>query len=112
MSDKKRKPIGQVVLLEPPKDEGSRALILQGDQVQEGTIGGMKEGQPLNGKEVIQLGPHPQSPFVYNLMERVSFEPDTPEESTSKGPAKVTSRAYRSNYDSIFGRKDDDALPN
>ena len=114
MSDK-RKPIGQVVLLEPPKEEGSRALVVQGDRVEEGTIGGMKEGQSLNGRDVIQLGPHPQSPFVFNLMERVSFSSDEPDPSDEggKGPAKVTSRAYRASYDSIFGRKgNDDALPN
>lgn len=112
MSDKK--PIGQVVLLEPPKEGGSRALVVQNGEVQEGTIGSMKEGQPLNGREVIQLAPHPQSPVVYNLMERVSFTPDTEDTPDSsedgRGPAQVASPAYRANYDAIFGGKG--SLPN
>jgi hypothetical protein len=112
MSDKK--PIGQVVLLEPPKEGGSRALVVQGDRVEEGTIGGVKEGQPLNGRDMIQLGPHPQSPIVYNLMERVSFTPDTEDAPDSqeggRGPAQVASPAYRANYDVIFGGKG--GLPN
>ena len=110
---KGKKPIGQVVLLEPPKKEGSRVLVVQGNHVEEGTVRGIQDGQPLNGGDLVHLGLHPQSPVVYNLLERESFSNEEQGgTSGNKGPAKVTSREYRENYDQIFGKEDGDALPN
>jgi hypothetical protein len=97
-----------VVLLEPPSKKGADALLVSDDgTVESGRIGGLKEGQPLNGKEMLRLSPHPDSPVVWNVKERVSFEGESQK---SKGPAKVTNQAYRNNYDEIFGASDD--LPN
>jgi len=106
MSDN-QKPKEHIVLLEPPSEEGSEALLVSDDgTVEHGHLGGVKEGQNLNGMDMIQLAPHRNSPMVWSVKDRMSFR----SEEGSKGPAKVTSKAFRDNYDLIFG--DGDAAPN
>jgi hypothetical protein len=109
MSDNESKPKEHVVLLEPPKEEGSEAMLVSSDgRVEFGRLGGAKEGQDLRGMDMVQLAPHRNSPVVWNVKDRMSFRS---EEEGSKGPAKVNSKAFRDNYERIFGG-DDDALPN
>jgi hypothetical protein len=60
----------------------------------------------LEGREMVQLAQHRNSPVVWEVKDRVSFRAEG-----SKGPPKVTSKAFRDNYDKIFG-EDSDALPN
>lgn len=105
MSETKTKE--HVVLLEPPKEGGSEAMLVGSDGcVEFGLLGQAKEGQDLRGMDVIQLAPHRNSPMVWNVKDRMSFRQDE----GVKGPAKVSSKAFRDNYERIFG--DDDALPN
>lgn len=107
MSEKKVRE--HVVLLEPPKEEGSEAMLVSSDgRVEFGRLGGAKEGQDLRGMDMVQLAPHRNSPVVWNVKDRMSFR----SEEGSKGPAKVNNKAFRDNYDRIFGEADGDALPN
>ena len=94
--------VGKIVLLEPPQEGETRALVLQDSSVEEGYLSPLREGEPINGREMIQLGPCAGSPQVWDILERTSFSEDR------SGPAKVTSPAYRDNYDSIFSKD----LPN
>jgi hypothetical protein len=101
------KPEQHIVLLEPPRDEGSEALLVSDDgYVEHGYLRDVQEGKPLNGSDMIQVAPHPNSPLVWRVKDRMSFR-------EGGGPAKYTSRAYRNNYDQIFGKeKEPDALLN
>lgn len=97
MTDTKKRQ--HVVMLEPLKPEGSEALLVSEDGIVEhGRMGMMKEGQNLNGLDMVQLAPHRNSPMVWEVKDRVSFR-----EEGSKGQAKVNSKLFRDNYDKIFG---------
>jgi hypothetical protein len=101
MTKKKRQ---HVVLLEPPSEEGAEALLISDDgTVESGRLGGLKEGQPLNGRDMLHLAPHRNSPVVWSVKDRTSFQAEG-----SKGPAKVNSKVFRDNYDKIFGKAEDD----
>lgn len=100
MSTEKSK--GRVVLLEPPCPvHGAEAVVLREDGgVERGRIGPpIREGQDLRGVEVLHVSPLNHSPVVWDLKDRMVFGADG---SVTKGPAKVTSHSYRSNYDQIF----------
>jgi len=98
-----------VVMLEPEKENGTEAMLVRSDgHVEFGVMGRAREGQDLRGLDLVQLAPHANSPVVWNVKERTSFRS---EGSQSSGPAKVNSKAFRDNYERIFGG-DDDALPN
>lgn len=58
----------------------------------------MKEGMPLEpGSEVVNGSAREGEPGVYDLQTICKIE--------HKGPARVATNQYRSNYDQIFGAK-------
>jgi len=67
-------------------------------QICSGIMRPVREGEPLY-EGAVHLE-HKQGD-TYKVTD--IFEP--PAEATSKGPAKVNSRAYRANYDAIFGNR-------
>jgi hypothetical protein len=71
-------------------------------ELQAGILHVTKEGEPIpEGTTLIQLKKHEGSMYeVEELYSRPSTSLDAPSK-----PAKVTSNAYRSNWDNIFGNK-------
>jgi hypothetical protein len=62
----------------------------------------LKEGKPLSSSsEILRLHPREESPLLFDVEE--SYRPDSEQYSDHHdGPARVTSNAYRRNWDAIF----------
>jgi len=99
----------QLALLGPKLPDGSQPML----RMQEGADGGteyasgvvqpLEDGKPLNPEaEELDMKRIENSPFYEVLSMRGS---EHTEKGWHKGPAKVTSNAYREGYDRIFSRK-------
>ena len=82
----------QVLVLDALPSGDLAAVRIRNGQAQLGTISvaGSGLGEPIN------LSPHGDHPDLFDVTPRVS---------SSHGPAKVNSSAFRSGWDSIFGQK-------
>lgn len=110
METKKKK--DKIVLLEPMNEKGTNVLKVDKEGVRPAVIKPHKEGAPLLSDGLVRLE-ETGCPIVYestSLWEGEGKE-ETKSESSSKGPAKVNSPAFRANWDQIFGGGDGE-LPN
>ncbi len=97
--DASERPRGpDVVLLGPRTADGGGVHVLRARQerIEIGELRPLAEGRPIAG-EVLTLAPREGNPRVCDVKE--SFAPRLPQ----KGPAKVSSKAYREGWDDIFG---------
>lgn len=95
MSDDKHEHPGEdFVVLGPKTEDGRQTAIRHREDhtVELCEVYPVQDGRPISeNSEIVQLsGEGP----VYRV-----------ESSTRKGPAKVANRAFRENYDAIFGKK-------
>lgn len=81
--------------------QGLRALRSRPGKLELAEIRKLKEGQPINTGEVVSLQPRQESPLLWD----VDVQYSVGEESSTVGPPKVTSQKYRSNWDTVFGKK-------
>ncbi len=106
-----------VVLLHGRTDdnEGYRAVRAREGRVELAEIRPARDGRPLTGSELVRLRPRPELPLLCDV--EVLFRGEAPDsEGTAEregqreaaagtgheGPARVTSRSYRENWDEIF----------
>lgn len=78
--------------------EGIRVLRAREGKVEAGELRAMKQGVPLASGEVVCLSQRAEHPLLWDVKVQCRVE-------TGKGhggPARVASRAYRRNWDSIF----------
>ena len=101
---------GDVVLLHSPTEdgEGTRVLRARDGRLEVGEVRPLKEGRPITGAEVVSLTPRPDAPRVCDV--KVHVKPPTPAAGAPKslphkGPARVTSGAYRDGWDALFGAR-------
>lgn len=95
-SDAKRK--GEdVLLVHSPTDDGRgwRVLRKREERLELGAIRPVEEGRPIQG-ELVSLKPRDGTP-LFDV--EVQYAPPR----SSAGPARVSSDAYRSGWDAIFG---------
>lgn len=76
--------------------QGIRVLRAREGRVEAGELRAMKEGAPISG-EVVSLKQRQEHPLLWDV--DVQYRPRT---NSHAGPARVSSRAYRDNWDSIF----------
>src|SRR5579859_590608 len=101
MGEGEKKDVDVVFLHSPTEDgEGARVIRARRGEVEAGEVRPLKEGKTLGGGEVVTLHPRPDSPRVCD----VKSEYAVPTRS-SNGPAQVATRAYRDEWERIFGRK-------
>ena len=98
-----------VVVLGPPTADGGGFHVLRAREecLEAGELRALEQGQPIQG-EVVTLEPRKDQPRVLDVTD--SWIPPGPR---AKGPAKVSTQAYREGWDEIFGRRagrDGDAL--
>lgn len=84
-----------------PAGDGFRVIRARNDAFELGELRTMKAGQPIHG-EVVQLSRREESPRVFDVTTVLPSR--TPTAEPGKGPAKVTTSAYRSGWDAVFGR--------
>lgn len=113
-SDSGRK--DDVVLLHSPAEsgEGVRVIRKREDTIELGELRPMREGQPIHG-EVVRLTQREEHSLLFDcevMVPRPAPKEAAPEQKAEapralphKGPARVTSDAYRGGWDAIFGKK-------
>lgn len=101
----------KVHILGPVCPEHGATIKTDDDQL--AMIVPLKEGEPLNGREAVSVGPRNEdgSYDLTTLIEGTSpFDapPERRPESrpTSKGPAQYATKESRESWDRIFGKKD------
>jgi len=97
MTDSAKK--ADVVLLAGPTEDGKGANVVRvrPGQLETGEVRPLEDGKPITG-EVVRLSPREQTPAVCDV--EVLHSP--PRHASSK-PPQVANRAYRENWDAIFG---------
>lgn len=78
--------------------EGLRALRSRPGRIEATELRAVREGRPLTG-ELVRLLPREESPLLWNV--DVQYSQD--EQRGHAGPARITSEAYRDNWERIFG---------
>jgi hypothetical protein len=105
------KPLDQMLLGPQVTPDGGRTFIRrQPNQMSGGICRPLKHGEALMG-DVVQL--QRVEGDLYNVVEnlpsmtnlRPSIDPRPPIESRASGPAMVSSDAYRSGWENVFGAK-------
>ena len=102
----KKKPKRDLLIHHPTVD-GAVMRVKEDGTIKTGTVHPPKEGEPIDG-ELVTLYDTPMSPAVHEC--ETVFDPS--EYGITKGPAKVTSAAYRANWDIIFGPSKDNSQLN
>jgi hypothetical protein len=101
-----------VALLYAPTDDGKGARILRSrdGNIEAGEVRPAKDGQPLQGGELVRLEPRADAPCVcdvrvlHEARPRESSAPPAPPTSAPTGrPAQVATEDYRVNWDRVFG---------
>lgn len=97
--DSKRKGEDVLVVHSPTDDgRGWRVLRKREERLEVGAIRPVEEGKPLQG-ELVSLRPREGTP-LYDV--EVQYAPPR----AHAGPARVSTDAYRSGWDAIFGAED------
>ena len=101
-----------VVLIHGVTDDrrGYKVLRAREGTLEAGAVRPLEHGKPIVG-EVVKLKPRENCPLVCDVEVDVP-RLETERAARGKGPAKVANDAYRKNWDAIWARRDDDALPN
>jgi len=91
-----------VVLLGPPTADGAGVHVIRAreERIETGELRALQEGKPIVG-EVVTLKPRKENPRVCDVADSFSSEGGR----SHKGPARVSSQAYRDGWDEIFGSK-------
>ncbi len=94
-----------LVVGELPENKGIAVLRQrsEGAPVEAGVVRSVREGEPIVG-ELVTLKPTPDNPRLCDVEVQVDARPGA----AHKGPARVVSEAYRSNWDEIFGKREPD----
>jgi hypothetical protein len=90
--------------------EGVRALRSRPKRLDLAEIRPVKQGQPLQGGELVRLRRRGEGPLLYDVEVQHADESDA--SADHAGPPRVTSSAYRRNWETIFGKKSRKPLPN
>ena len=102
-------PASDVVILGPPTADGAGVHVLRAreEKVEIGELRALEEGRPIVG-EVVMLAPRKDNPRVCDVKDSYRA-PGSPGATAltiaHKGPAKVSTEAYREGWDEIFGNK-------
>lgn len=94
--------------------EGIRVIRSREGRIEAGELRALKEGVPISG-EVVSLAPRNDQPLLWDVKVQCRVE----SAQSHAGPARVSSRAYRKNWDGIFKNRaltaegtEDESLPN
>jgi hypothetical protein len=101
MEDDREKDKDVVFLHSPTEDgEGAHVLRARRGNLETGEVRPLKEGKAVGVGEIVALHPRPDAPRVCDVT--VAYAPP---KRGSSGPAQVASRAYRDEWERIFGAK-------
>jgi hypothetical protein len=100
--DEGAKPSADVVLVHSPTEdgEGARVLRLRENRVEVGEVRALEEGKPIAG-EIVRLKPRDEEGRVCDVEVLVPKVVEGPK----KGPAQVSTDAYRDSWTRIFSER-------
>lgn len=129
MAQESKRGSRDVALLYAPTDDGKGARILRSrdGNIEAGEVRPAKDGQPLQGGELVRLEPRADAPCVCDVQvlhearrdasapsSAASVGPETERTGSEVGPrpptgrpAQVATHDYRLNWDRVFGAKRD-----
>jgi hypothetical protein len=99
-----------VVFVHSKSDDGRgfRVIRKREESLEVGEIRALEEGRPLHG-DLVRLRQRKEHERLFDV-EVVVEAPRSRDART--GPAQVATNAYRSNWEAIFGRGEDEDAPN
>jgi hypothetical protein len=102
MSEKETSTSEDVALIHSATEdgEGARILRLRKGKVEAAEVRPARDGEPLNEHELVRLHPRENTPRICDVEVLYSDAQEVCE--PSNGPARVSNRAYRKNWDRIF----------
>src|SRR5262247_2851993 len=111
MSDDEASLKKDVVFVHSPLDEGEgyRVIRKRDDTIELGELRSVQEGRPIHG-EMVRLSPRKEHERLFDV-EVLVARPE-PAGSPRTGPAQVANNAYRTNWEAIFGRREEPDQPN
>ena len=121
MAQENKRGARDVALLYAPTDDGKGARILRArdGNLEAGEVRPAKDGQPLQGGELVRLEPRADAPCVcdvhvlHQAQKQDAPAPSPPALEAAGRPAQVATEDYRLNWDRVFGgskRKRDTSL--
>jgi hypothetical protein len=101
-SDDDPKTRDDVVLVHGRSEDGRALAILrkQGDTLSAGVLTAAEEGKPLHG-ELVRLRPREESPALFDV-DVLHAPPKRPGDEARRGPAQVSTQAYRDGWNAAF----------
>ena len=92
------------MLLGPPTADGAGVHVIRArdEHIETGELRALQEGRPITG-EVVTLKPRKENPHICDVADSYAPHAAGAAEAGHKGPARVTSKAYREGWDEIFG---------
>jgi hypothetical protein len=117
MDPKESEPSYDLAYLHDPTEDGkgTKILRLRRGRVETAEVRPAHDGKPLNDQELVRLHPRKQTPRICDvevLHEASAVGAENEQEKATSGPARVSSRAYRDNWDRVFavesGETDDE----
>jgi hypothetical protein len=112
MAQENKRGSQDVALLYAPTDDGKGARILRSrnGNLEAGEVRPAKEGQPLQGGDLVKLEPRAEAPCICDVQvlhesrPRDSNAPSpVPSVEPTGRPAQVATEGYRLNWDRVFG---------
>ncbi len=83
--------------------KGLRVLRARNDSIEAGEVRPLAEGQAITS-DVVRLKPRQGLPYVCDVETEISMSELRGRQPKRSGPAQVSSRAYRDNWDTIWAR--------
>ncbi len=111
MADSSVRKSDDVFLLHSPTEDGGgmRGVRARRGTMQWAEVRPVREGQPLGPAELVRLRPRPESPRLLDV--DVQYSPEETASTGHDGPARVTSTAYRQNWEAVFGDSEERPIP-
>jgi hypothetical protein len=102
-----------VLFVHSPAEEGEgfRVIRKRDDTIEVGEIRNVQEGRPVHG-DLVKLKPRTEHDRLFDVEVLATREEMQSPALGHAGPARVTSEAYRTNWEAIFGEPDEPELPN
>lgn len=87
--------------------EGIRVLRTRNGELFSGELRALKHGVPVGSGEIVTLTQRAEHPLLFDVNTQLQLPEGTAtsERPGHAGPARVSSDAYRANYDTIFKRQ-------
>lgn len=95
-----------IVLIGPPTADGAGVHVLRAreERIETGELRGIQEGRPITG-EIVTLQPRQDNPRICDVKQSYAPPATAYLPLGHKGPANVSTEAYREGWDEIFGAK-------